>query len=320
MELLIVAYHHFGDENEYQAGIYPVSSERFARQLDIVGSHYDFISENDLSLALQKKSELPEKCCLVTFDDGLSCQYRYAVPILKEKSIPAVFFICTQPHTDKKAITVDKIHFLLASISIDELLSELAVQYTGVTGKKLNWGKIGIAKISDWYRYDDEKTGRFKFFLNYQVSPDVSKKIVDNIFRIRCHMSEEDFCGRFYLSSKDLIELDENPLFSLGLHTHTHFNICGRDKKFIKEDITKNYEIIRDLFKIKNIRGISFPFGLLSNEEFECKLSGTLEKFGLLYGVTSRKAINNDFQNPFLLSRFNTNDLPAGKRPIISFT
>ena len=319
MELLIVAYHYFGDENHYKTGIYPVSPERFAKQLDVIGAHYSFISENDLVLALQNNSKLPKKSCLITFDDGLSCQYKYAVPILKEKSIPAVFFVCTQPYTDKKAIIVHKIHYLLALVSIDKLLSELEGQYKDILGEKLDWGKIDSARISNWYKYDDEKTGKFKFFLNYHLSPDISKKIVDNIFSTYCDVSEEDFCNRFYLSREELRKLNENPLFSLGLHTHTHFNISGKDKKFIYEDIAMNYKIIQNLVNAKNIYGISFPFGLLSIEEFKNKLNDVLKKLGLSYGVTSHKAINTDFQNPFLLSRFNVNDLPSGRRPIINF-
>lgn len=319
MELLIIAYHYFGDEEKYKTGIHPVSPERFKKQLEITGSYYHFISENDLISALQNKKKLPEKCCLVTFDDGLKSQYEFAVPILKKKLIPAVFFISSQPYTDKKAIIVHKIHCLLANVAIETLLRELEIQYRDISERELDWGEIGANKISNWYRFDDEKTGKFKYFLNYYLSPEIANQIVDNIFYAYYPISEEQFCQNLYLSIEELKEINLNSLFSLGLHTHTHFNINGKDKQMIDEDIVKNYEIIRDLVNTKDIYGISFPFGLLSSEEFEYKLNDVLKKLGLLYGVTSHKAINMDFQNPFLLGRFNVNDLPGGKHPIMNF-
>lgn len=320
MELLIIAYHYFGDENQYKSGIYPVSPERFARQLDIVGAHYDFISEECLVSALQNKRELPEKACLITFDDGLSCQYKYAVPILEKKSIPAVFFIPTLPYVEKKVITAHKIHYLLANISIDTLLHELEIQHKNIIEKELEWHKFDSKIIGQWYRYDDEKTGKFKYFLNYYLPPEIAGQIISNIFSVYSQINEEQFCQNFYLSTEQLNEINTHPLFSLGLHTHTHFNIKMKDKKFIEEDLVKNFMVIHDMVRIRKIYGISFPFGLLTTEEFDSKLSDVVKKLDLCYGVTSHKAMNTDFQTPFFLSRFNVNDLPAGKYPIINFT
>ena len=72
MKLLILTYHYIGDEDAHQRGIYPVSPQRLMRQLDaLADKKWQFISDEELSIGISGKLKLPEKSCLVTFDDAL---------------------------------------------------------------------------------------------------------------------------------------------------------------------------------------------------------------------------------------------------------
>lgn len=86
MLFLSVNFHGIHEDKEFPyPGIYGTSPNRFIRQLDRIGKYFDFISQNDLARAIEGNGKLPDRCCLITFDDGLKSQYANALPILQKK-------------------------------------------------------------------------------------------------------------------------------------------------------------------------------------------------------------------------------------------
>lgn len=63
--------------------------DTFCRDLDFLQRHFQPISWREISMAEENK--LPSFC--LTFDDGLQEIYTTIAPILKERNIPAVFFL-----------------------------------------------------------------------------------------------------------------------------------------------------------------------------------------------------------------------------------
>ena len=101
MLFLVINFHYIHEEDKYSfPGIYPTSVARLASQLEQISEHFHFISQDDLSGAVDGQKTLPERCCLITFDDGLRDQYENALPLLMEKGIPAVFFVNALPYKD----------------------------------------------------------------------------------------------------------------------------------------------------------------------------------------------------------------------------
>ena len=79
--LAVLAYHAVAD------------SVRFAAQMDYVQSHFRPVSETDVLAALSGDAALPDRALLVTFDDGHRSVLETALPILRERSIPAVVYV-----------------------------------------------------------------------------------------------------------------------------------------------------------------------------------------------------------------------------------
>ncbi|MBW3625483.1 MAG: polysaccharide deacetylase family protein, partial [Armatimonadetes bacterium] len=57
--------------------------------------HLDLLSIPELVAGLDDPATLPERPALITFDDGYSDNYEYALPILKEQGVTACFFLAT---------------------------------------------------------------------------------------------------------------------------------------------------------------------------------------------------------------------------------
>lgn len=84
------------EENEHFNQLYPIKTvEEFKKDLDFLLKHFQPIGLEEL-IKLSKSGQKPKKKCFhLTFDDGLKEIYTIIAPILREKNIPATFFINT---------------------------------------------------------------------------------------------------------------------------------------------------------------------------------------------------------------------------------
>ena len=81
--LLVVTYHYLAEEPPAAPrAIFPATTALLEQQLEELGRSFDFVSRDDLLRTLDGEAELPERACLVTFDDGLRCQAELALPVL----------------------------------------------------------------------------------------------------------------------------------------------------------------------------------------------------------------------------------------------
>lgn len=317
MELLVIAYHYIDDEDKYKAGIYPTSPARLTHQLNAIRKNYEFISENDLVRAIKNEISLPDRACLITFDDGLRSQYERALPILEDRVIPAVFYIPTQHITEQKAYRAHKIHFLLSKKSIDILFSDVQGHYQDMVGKPLDWSGLDINRRAiNWYRYDEVNTAKFKFFLNHFLDTQIAGKIIDRLFAQYYEGTEADFCNSLYLSKPQLQKLANHELIALGMHTHSHLNLDQFLAEIVLRDLAANYRILHNEIGVKNIRGISYTYGSITEQIFDKNIKKSFNALGLAYGFTTEKRLNFILNKPYLLSRFGANDITGGKRPI----
>ena len=67
----------------------------FERQLDYLRKRYDVIPMARFVAALEGKAAWPENAVVLTLDDGTKDNYRNAFPALKERGLPATFFVVT---------------------------------------------------------------------------------------------------------------------------------------------------------------------------------------------------------------------------------
>ena len=97
---LVLVYHRVQPRSwaplEFLAGqddfsVYADDFDRHMTTLKADGAQ--FIKPEDLESIIKRKTPAPQKCVLVTLDDGDSSQYRYAYPILKKERIPFVLFV-----------------------------------------------------------------------------------------------------------------------------------------------------------------------------------------------------------------------------------
>lgn len=94
-KLLIPLYHAISDDPPaHLKNLYPLRSIRqFKNDLAFILKFYEPISVKDLVYSIKNNQTFTENRVLFTFDDGLREVKDFIAPILKEKGIPAIFFI-----------------------------------------------------------------------------------------------------------------------------------------------------------------------------------------------------------------------------------
>lgn len=95
--VLVLTYHHLLNKDDkekyFKDNMYVATTEDFEEQLKYLKENgYNSISSDDLYDWLQFKTELPEKSVLITFDDGYTSTYKYALPLLEKYGYKSIVF------------------------------------------------------------------------------------------------------------------------------------------------------------------------------------------------------------------------------------
>jgi peptidoglycan/xylan/chitin deacetylase (PgdA/CDA1 family) len=311
---IAVNYHYIDDEKKFKSGIYPVSPARLSKQIDLLRKDFELIGEKEVLEFLSGDRIFKKPACLLTFDDGLKCQYKNAFPILKKHRIPAVFFINSRPAQYGRACQIHKVHYLMAILKTADFLRIVKEHYFGLTGRRISQKEISVTEAKKENSHDSGQMLILKYLINFYIAAPIAEKIIDLIFRKYCP-NEKRFCEKLYMSKNDLKTITrDNDMFSIGLHTASHLAFPQADFREIEDDLRENYDFLTKKAGIKNISGFSYPMGAIKEEHYQ-KVKNAFKKLGIKYALTMNRGTNYAGQFPYLLNRFDTNDLIGGKHP-----
>ena len=94
--LLVLNYHRLFEsplQTRFDEGVFSHSLDTFTRQMAWLQSHVDILSEADLLQIISGGRRITRQSVMITFDDGYRDNYDLAWPVMRERGIPATFFI-----------------------------------------------------------------------------------------------------------------------------------------------------------------------------------------------------------------------------------
>jgi peptidoglycan/xylan/chitin deacetylase (PgdA/CDA1 family) len=301
--LLVVNYHYVARAGATTAAraIYPVTVDVLERQLDELARAFEFVSRDDVLAAVDGVGELPPRACLVTFDDGLAEQVELALPALRRRGIPALFFVCGAPLAERRVLFAHKVHLLREAMTDAELRDALGP--AGATGVD-----DGVAR--EHYRYDDLPAARLKYLLNHVLGPQRPGP-VDAVFADR--FDEADLAGRLYASPEQVREL--HALGMLGAHGYAHLPLGALAEADARADVDRGAAALADVVGAPP-RAFSYPYGTPAAVTRES--ARAVGACGFAAAFTLERAFNATLDEPLLLARVDTNDVPGGSRPLFA--
>ncbi len=94
---VVLMYHRVltGDEQRI-TGSHPaivVSRDTFATHVAVLKRHFNVLSVQQLADHLERRQPLPDRACVITFDDGWQDSLSNALPVLQAAGLPSVVFL-----------------------------------------------------------------------------------------------------------------------------------------------------------------------------------------------------------------------------------
>lgn len=312
VKLLIVNYHYIRYKIP-DRGIHPIHPDDFRKQLRLIqNDNYEFISLKLLNDSIKNKNikNLPERACLITFDDGLKESYEIGLKILDDMEIPAAFFISTDAVIHNKVNNVHKLHYIRSIIKANELLNDLEKNF------HVNVSKIreNSQLIKKTFPYDGFEDATLKYILNFYISDNERQKMTEYFFNLIYSGSEAEFANNFYMNNEHINDLNNRNY--LGTHTKSHLPLEHLNEEQIKYEISESLRDIKSIVK-NNIFSISYPYGL--RVSFNQSIYAICKELGLISGFTMYRGINTAediLGNSFFLKRLDKNDVYGGKSEV----
>lgn len=286
----------------------------FKAQLNYLESAYNFVTfEECLKMIHRDDTEIsfPENAALLTFDDGYAEHFTEVFPLLDERGIQGAFFPPVKAIMDHKVLDVNKIHFILASAddpkklvsTINSKIEELSDEFN--------------LKDSDFYmdtlanethRYDPWEIVYVKRLLQRELPKNVVKVILGNLFEEYVGIKEEVFSKELYMTPEQIRCMLRHGMF-VGGHGYSHqwLNTISIEEQ--RKEVLETKKFLEYLGVPKNQLTMCYPYGA-----YDTNLLKILKDNNFVAGLTTEVGkASLDFENRFLLDRFDTNDFP--KKP-----
>lgn len=221
--------------------------DRFNSFIKLLSSLGNPVSMDDIYDSKYGGPRLPNKSFAVTFDDGFENNYSIAAPILNAYKVPTTFYITSNFIDNNTLSWMDTI--------------EHAISVTKKNSISLSFlnKKYSLASIEMKLNFLNEIRKVIKGDKNYFLN---RAQLVQEVLNI-CNVDENNIGGQnldMKMSWGNVKELDSNPLFTIGCHTHTHPIMSYLDEESLYHEINFSLDMIRN--KIDNyIHHFSYPEG-----------------------------------------------------------
>jgi len=248
---------------DYADPDWTVDTGYFRSCLKFFKKYYRVISLDDLENDLLSKNTSPRPALLVTFDDGWRDHLEYALPILEEEQVPALFFVTSRAIDRKHLAWQEILHTAWKKNELNtHLIPRLKPHLTSPPGEA---------------------------YVSRESLEELAKKITQleraarkNVYEIIAAYSDT-LPSRLMLSSDELARLSR-PGYEIGSHgaIHQPMPLVDNPANDIKESIAS-------LEKITNVKIRSFSF---PHSQYNQNILESITETGLQYIFAGHGKIN----------------------------
>ena len=306
----IVMYHYVRDlEHSRFPAIKGLSLQRFRRQLDHIQAHFTPITVEELIMALaHEEAELPPNPILLTFDDGYSDHFANVFPLLDAKGIQACFFPPVQAVLEHKVLDVNKIQFILATVSdagslLDQVFSylrEFSPEYLLKTKQEY------FLDIPEQHRYDSREVTVLKRLLQRELPEKVRTEVTHRLFAKHVTADESAFACELYMSVEQITCLERHGMH-IGSHGVTHAWLNHLSPESQAAEVDGSLEFLQRMGINRDNWSMCYPYG-----GFNDSLLEVLRTRQCCLGFTAEPRIADlGTDDRLTLPRIDTNDLPS---------
>lgn len=277
----------------------------FIGQLDWLMENHHLIGPSDLQLILTQGAPLPPRPCLLTFDDGYSDHYDHVAPLLADRGIKALFFAPFSSLIGRRVLEVNKLQFVLASMSRPELLADeldTLLREQDVADPL----RLRAAHFAP-NRFDSAPVAYSKRLLQHVLPPGIRSLAVKTLFSRHVTTDETGLAEELYLSSAQARDMRAAG-HEFGGHGNLHLWHALASSPELAAEIDGSARALQELGAPVANGFYCYPFG--NQNEI---VRNVVSEAGFRIGFTV-EPMTCDYStvDPLLIPRLDTNDLPKG--------
>lgn len=307
-KLYIVMYHY---TRELAHSRYPnikgLDVDLFRQQIDFLKNNFSVVTmEEVIEASKGRKNDLPDNAVLLTFDDGYVDNYTFAMPILEEAGVQGSFFIPGKTFATHQLLDVNKIHYILASASISELLPAVLERMNYYRGSEFDYptNEELFAEYATPYFFDTKEIGFVKRILQSVLPEKVRNNISSDLFERFVGISEEQMSYELYMSEDQIRTMKRHGMF-IGIHGYDHYWLEKLSVEQMKDDVSQALKIM-DEFIDRRQWVMCYPYG-----SYNPNVLDYIKTKGACVGLTSAMRIADlQTDNALELPRLDCNDFP----------
>ena len=241
------------------------------------------VSLPDILTATREQRALPAGAFAITFDDGFANNATIAAPLLRARSLPATFYVTTGFLESDAASWTDMIEYAL------ERTRRVRLDLPGVRSRRAGTGGEKIALLE-----------RIRAFVKGRsdVDPYAYAHEVWQQLGVTAMTPDPELDAK--LTWKQVRQLDEDPLFTVGGHGHTHRILEFLDDAELEDEIATSLgELTAHLGH--PVDHYSYPEGLAHC--YSDRVIARLRAHGITCAPTAEPGLNPAGTDPFRLKR-----------------
>lgn len=277
----------------------------FRQQIDFLKHHFHIVTMEQVMDAVAGRSELPNRALLLTFDDGYADHYAFAFPVLEEFGVQGSFFIPGKTFSSHRLLDVNKIHYILASADIRELVQDVKKE---MERYRTDYEFPPTDELFQQYavanRFDSKETIFVKRMLQTALPEKLRGVIASNLFEKYVGISEEKLAYELYLTEGQIRTMRRHGMF-IGIHGYDHYWLADLPKEKMKEDIADALEAL-DEFIDRKRWVMNYPYG-----SYDAGILEYVASQGACVGLTTEARVADLSRDCALaLPRLDCNDFP----------
>lgn len=308
-KITIVMYHYVRDlvHSRYPE-IKGLDIRLFEEQLAYIQDHFQVIRMEELLAAYEDGdfSSLPERPLLLTFDDGYIDHYTVVYPLLKKFGMQGSFFPNAKAVKEHRLLDVNKIHHILATAPIDELVQEcyhVMDQYRE-SGGVIPPNEQIFQELAVPNRWDPGEVIFVKRLLQNYLPEEFRGEAATRLFERYVGIREENFARELYMNRDQIYCMKQGGMY-FGLHGYDHYWLGKLPQKQMQEDVDQALAYFSDVIDNKNWV-MNYPYGNYNQDVVDYIRSRGC-RLGLTVEARDAELMTDD---QYLLPRWDTNDLP----------
>lgn len=286
--LTVLTYHRVSERADLDDPL-KVSAGAFDCQMRYLRDVYRLISPLELAEIIRTRARVPERSCLITFDDGWRDNFDIAYPILRKHEIPALIFLTTGFVGTNRSFWHEELRRILLGAEC-EIDRKWAGASTCNLPPGVGRGVKGILAAQPSARPEliNDLVVEMKKFSGIE-----NEKLVESLgVSLGARTSQE----RVMLSWDEICSMHANGI-TFGSHTVSHELLDRLAPQLVEA------EVVESKRSIESIVGRAVDFISYPNGNFDEQTIDITRKAGYVGAFTCISGKNDSVDSPFAIRR-----------------